>query len=79
MFLPAQPSSASASRLSNLSSSLSSLALRMDGRSIGSEHHEGGPLPLGPLKKKEKRQTKATITIYPATRIDKRSTCMTII
>lgn len=50
MCLPAQPSSASASRLSNLSSSLSSLALRMDGRSIGSEHHEGGPLPLGPLK-----------------------------
>lgn len=48
-FLPAHPSSASASRLSNLSSSFSSEALRMDGRS-GSEAHEGGgPLPRRPL------------------------------
>lgn len=27
----------------------------MDGRSIGSEHHEGGPLPLGPLKNERKK------------------------
>ena len=52
-FLPAQPSSASASKLSNLSSSLSSLALKMAGRSIASEPHEEGALPLGgPLENK---------------------------
>lgn len=40
--------------LSNLSSSFSSLALRMAGRSTASEAHEDGPLPLGPLEQTER-------------------------